>query len=538
MGRIAERMDQIVLQVAEEAWARPLNNSGLWYHNDIRNNFYDAAYLFAAASDKRLSLTCERDEAVELAQTVFLNVLSLQDQVPESPTFGHWPLYLGDEPARAEKNTLPAELMGCLMVYWHDRYASVMDEPLANAFDQTIQILYQCSFYRELQRNFSHHEAKYLSLKLLLGYRFNDAELLASGRDDLQVTIERLQHEGMAEYGALPWFWHWVQSLTCAYACIEDQEIHALLDRLLELLWTYRAEHYLNGAWIGGRMRSLPVDLPRDQNTAFDYVQFGDFELPKPLLRVEFAGLLHYEVSEEVRQLALSREPRMLNYTITPAVSAVPLHQSVYRTQHAAVGGIEERVTEFDNEQHRWEVTLPLSEAEGANRLYLFSPGEGFHEGDPRHESNAGELMFHKQTVIGLYGEGAASNRIVGVLPKGDWLLRDDNRAYAELRHLYVGLFMLEKLSTAEFESYVSIDSVDQSTANGYVVEVIEKSVAAAYDIHTLADFAAYMDERQPNWHIAEGLLSVGYRTIDGEDLILSVEACGDVVRTINGHKR
>ncbi|PWV90602.1 hypothetical protein DFQ01_14115 [Paenibacillus cellulosilyticus] len=531
MKSLAERMDLVVLQMAEEAWARPLKSSGLWHHHDIRNNFYDAAYLFAAAIDKKLTLSFDREAALNLASSVFMNVLSLQDQQPDSPTLGHWPLHLGEDPKSAEKNTLPAELMGCLMVYWHDRYELQMTEELATMFERAMEAMYKSGFYRQPQKTFSHHEAKYTSLKLLFGTRYQDSELLAAGRDDLRLTIQRVQKEGMAEYGALPWFWHWMQSLTCAFLYMEDSEVKNELASLLELLWNYRADHYLNGAWIGGRMRSLPVDLPREQNVAFDYVQFGDFELPKPLLRVEFAGILHYEASEAVRQKALNREPRSLRYTITPAVSEVPLRQSIYRTQHAATGGLLERVSEFDNEQHRWEVTLPLSDTEGANRLYLFTPGDGYNEGDPRHEGSAGEMFYHKHTVMGLYGQDDSLRPIVGVLPKGSWVLKDNNRAYVELQHLYIAVFMPGQLSLTALRHYVELRSQGHALGNGYVVEVIEKSTASDYAIHTFEDFTAVMEQRQPQWELAEDRLSASYVTIGGDEVSLSIDEQGHVVR-------
>jgi hypothetical protein len=531
MKSLVERIDRVIIQMAEAAWAQPLRSSGLWHHNDIRNNFYDAAYMFAAAVDNRLPVSFDRDAAMKMARSVFMQVLSLQDRQPDSPTYGHWPLHLGDNPELAEKNTLPAELMGCLMVYWHHRYEAHMDEELAEMFEQAIQVMYKSGFYRIPQKTFSHHEAKYTSLKLLFGYRYQDSELLAAGREDLRLTIQRVMNEGMTEYGALPWFWHWIQSLTCAYSYIGDSGIRDELASLLELLWSYRADHYLNGAWIGGRMRSLPVDLPRDQNVAFDYVQFGDFELPKPLQRVEFAGFLYYEASEEVRQLALNREPRTLNYSIIPAVSEVPLHQSIYRTKHAATGGILERVTEFDNEQHRWEITLPLSEAEGANRLYLFAQGEGYVQGDPRHESSAGELLFYKHTVIGLYGKDDSTRQIVGVLPKGAWLLRDNNRAYVELQHLYMAVFMPGQLSISASSDFVALESLGQALGNGYVVELIEKSMASEYSIHTIDEFIEAMEQREPQWRIGEDQLSVSYCTIGGDELSLSIDDRGEAVR-------
>ncbi|MBB3113994.1 hypothetical protein FHS18_006110 [Paenibacillus phyllosphaerae] len=535
MRTYQERMDRITLHVAEEAWKTPRLASGLWHHNDIRNNFYEAVYLLAASVDYRLAVSFPREEGAALARAILANVLSLQDQEEGSPTIGHWPLHLGDNPARAAKNPLPAELMSCLMAVVCERYASELGTELAASFEQSLAILYRSGFYLQPQRTFSHHETKYTAAKILFGDRYGDEGLLASGRSDLRLTLERLRAEGMAEYGALPWFWHWVQSLTSAYVCISDADIKGELADLLELLWHYRAQHYLKGAWIGGRMRSLPVDLPRDRNVAFDYVQFGDFELPLPLSRVEFAGLLHYEASESTRQYALRTEPEEIRYSIQPATGGQPLHGRIYRTAYAATGGITERASEFDNEQHRWELTLPLTDAEGANRLYLFSPGEGYTEGDPRHESDAGDLLFHGHAVLGLYGPPVSSNRLVGVLPKGEWRF-EGGRAYGELRQLYVALFMPGEFATQELSDYIALDSPGQDGMNGFVMEAIAKSDAAERGIHSIADFAAFIDERRPNWtglHNGTDGLSVSYLTFGGDELKLSVQPDSSVTRTV-----
>lgn len=537
MSTYSTRMDRITLQKAEEAWARPLQDNGLWHHHDIRNNFYDAAYLFAAASEPRLQVSFEREQAVARAATVLLNVLSLQDREPGSETFGHWPLYLGDNPSTAAKNVLPAELLSSLMIYWANRYASKMDASLAEAFEQAIHAMYISGFYRQQQRLFNHHEAKYTAAKLLFGYRYDDADLIASGQQDLLLTLKRVREDGMAEYGALPWFWHWIQSMTCVYSCVTDSSVRETAAELLDELWLYRARHYLGGAWIGGRMRSLSADLPRDQNVAFDYVQFGDFELPSPLVRVEFAGLLHYEASEAVQQVQQRDGQQQLAYTILPADGGAPLHQSVYLTEHVATGGILERVTEFDNEQHRWELTLPLSDGEGANRLYLFAPGEGYSAGDPRHEGNAGELLLHKHTVLGLYGpESAASQQIIGVLPHGTWQY-ERSQAYGELRHLYVAVFTLEPFSVTNRQHYIELNSVNGTSGiNGFVVETVEKREAAAQGIDSLPAFIAEMSRRIPKWNISDGSdgLSVTYHTFSGEQLMLSISD-EKVIRTYNG---
>lgn len=40
-----ERQQEIIFKIALEAERRPLLESGLWFHDDVRNNFYYGSYL-------------------------------------------------------------------------------------------------------------------------------------------------------------------------------------------------------------------------------------------------------------------------------------------------------------------------------------------------------------------------------------------------------------------------------------------------------------------------------------------------------------
>ena len=74
-------------------------------HDDIRNNFYYASYLMAAANDPDMieELALNQDEAQAKACEVLTRILLLQDQDPTSETFGHWPLGLGSLPQRPSR---------------------------------------------------------------------------------------------------------------------------------------------------------------------------------------------------------------------------------------------------------------------------------------------------------------------------------------------------------------------------------------------------------------------------------------------------
>jgi len=539
MTTYQDRIREVVRRTAQTAWEQPLLDSGLWTHGDIRNNYYDASYLFAAAADPELTVLFDKAEGIKKAEGVLLRILALQDRDQDSVTYGHWPLGLQPTPQEARKNPLPAELMGSLMVIFCDRFAPLMGDELKREFELTIETLYHSTYYLPAQQTFGHHEAKYTAAKLLFGYRFKDLELQEAGKRDAQLTLERIRTIGMAEYGALPWFWHWVQAFTCAYECIPVAEIRSLLSELLDELWSYRAENYLKGSWAGARMRSLSQDLPKDSSVAFDYVQFGDFKLPEKLPRVEYAGLLFYEAPEQVRIAAMRiDEPVETKRVIVTGAGDAQRHSYLYRTEHFAAGGMWERVKEFDNEQHRWEITLPLAGAKGVNRLYILPPGEGYSEGDPRHASDSGEVLFFCNTIMALYPfHESGDKRLVGVLPKGEWMFRPD-ACYGYVQGVYLAVFTPVEYTISEGEDRFSFES--RGLPNGIVVEALSVDMAASHSISDLQAFGSFMDNKKPVWNglqeqSADSILQVSYTSTNQDELQLALKGSQPPLQLHNG---
>lgn len=106
----------------------PVLESGFWFHQDVRDNLYYAMHLMAAMQEEGLSLELDREEAGELAMVMMLKVLGLQDRDPNSGTYGHWPLQLGNEPERAKLSLLPVELMGVLLDFFDAKYGRLMTD--------------------------------------------------------------------------------------------------------------------------------------------------------------------------------------------------------------------------------------------------------------------------------------------------------------------------------------------------------------------------------------------------------------------------
>lgn len=543
MNLYRARMREIVRKAAVIAWQRPLLDSGLWFHGDIRDNFYYASYLFAAAVDPDESPPFDRAEGRRLAEQVLLRVLRLQDGEASSPTYGHWPLGLDPAPELAAPHVLPVELMGSLMAYFVNSYGDELNPELAACFEDALSHVYRSGFYRKPLRDYNHHEAKYTAAKLIFGQRYGDAALFADGRESLRQTLTRIRLEGMAEYGALPWFWHWIQAFTCAWTLVNDVEVQAELSEMLDHLWNVRATYYFKGAWVGAHARCWPHDVPRDANVLHDYVQFGDFELPGAMPRTEYAGLLFYEAPAQARFRALKRNmPTETRVAILKEIGGVKqrLHSYAYATGQIAVGGLWERVEEFDNEQLRWLFSLPVRGEKG-NQLYFFHPGKGYDSAgtDPRHQSGWTDVLYHKNVVMAVYPlPEDVPGQVIGVLPEGEWRFAA-NGICGKVEEAYFAVYVSGAYRVRERDGYLQVEAEGRSV--GVVVEAIGLPEANERGIAGLDDFVAEMTSRAPRFEAGglAGRIEASYTSYAEEaELYLSVEGPGRPgERRVNGER-
>ncbi|WP_435924732.1 hypothetical protein [Paenibacillus sp. DYY-L-2] len=547
MNVYEQRMNQIVHAVAEKAWNQPLLPSGLWFHGDVRDNFYYASYLFAAAvdSDSAAELPFERREAKKRAEQVLDRVLGLQQRDPDRPMYGHWPLNLDPEPDAAAPHELPVELMGSLMAWFRRRYEREIDGRLAAELEASLEHIYRGGFYRKPLTVCNHHEAKYTAAKLIFGQLFKDSELLEDGKNSLKETLRRLRMDGMAEYGCLPWFWHWVQAFNCALEFAEDPGLRGNLEELLDELWSLRAAYYLRGAWAGARSRAWPHDAPKDGNPLHDFVQFGDFELPVEMPRTEYAGFLFYEAPEAARQKALQRsEPSEVRKVLRKTVDGTKreLHSYAYVTEHFAAGGLWERVREFDNEQLRWMFSLPVRQGGKGNQLYFFRPGEGYDPSglDPRHQSGRMEVLYHQNVTLALFpprerNDDREAGEVVGVLPEGEWICEPE-ALFGKAEGVLFAVFLSGRYEIRPMSGYSLV--VCSAASVGVVVEALPVKEADQRGVRCLEDFAAWMAERKPAFELGGTSFAVDYNGVmTGDTLSLAGSSLGDFDPLVNGQR-
>lgn len=538
MNQHQKRMNEIVRSIADKAWSKPLLDSGLWFHGDIRDNYYYASYLFAAAVSPAEEPGFDRSEGKQLAEKVLYRVLELQEKDQDSPMYGHWPLHLHPVPDQAPPHELPVELMGSLMVYFYHIYGQHMSRELAESFEAALGNVYKGNFYRKPLEHYGHHEAKFTAAKLIFGQRYKDQALIEDGRDCLRRTLELIRQEGMAEYGSLPWFWHWIQAFTCAFELAEHEELKAELAEMLDHLWTLRASLYLKGAWVGAHSRGWPHDAPKDANVLHDYVQFGDFKLPDEMPRTEYAGLLFRPAPERARSIAINRQqPAEVCSTIIKTVEGERrvLHSYAYITGQFAAGGLWERVKEFDNEQLRWLFSLPVRLDGLGNQLYFFHPGEGYDESgrDPRHQSEWMEVLYHQNTVLALYPlPDEVQAEVIGVLPEGEWL-QEPEALYGKAEETYFAVYLSGSYEIRQQDGYRLV--VCRGRRSGVVVEAIGEPQAKERGIVHLKQFASEMSLSKPRFIQGEEFRVDYTGMLTGEELSLRAKGRSGAKALIQG---
>lgn len=538
LSTMQDRKQEVLKLAAQRALEMPVLESGLWFHQDIRDNFYYAMHLFAAVHENRLLPGIDLKSAEQKAVDMLLQVLALQERNPQSEMYGHWPLNLNPEPAQAKPHRLPVEIMGTLLAHFYETYGHAAPVELRTELSLSLLHIYQGNYYRQPLELCIHHEAKYVAQQLIWGNQFDDAALLAEGHVHLRTMLKRLRDHGMIEYGCLPWFWHWVQAFTCAWELAVRPDIQADLEAMLEFLWKEREQYYLQGAWVGPQSRVLAHDAPADRNTLLDYIQFGNFPLPLTIARLEYAALLSYEAPASVRLAAIDRtEPAERKKLVPKRSEPGVLHSYTYLTESYAVSGMWERVEEFDNEQQRWSVKLPANADGSVNQLYAFHPGAKYIEGDYRHQSAHCQVLLHKHTIAALYAlPEDAEHRIVGCHPQGEWIQRN-HLLTGKMGAIFAAIHTLQPVEANLQDAKGFFES--KGRTNGVVVEVLNASEAKAHGIANLEEFTEKMASLAPTFIVdGAGQITVKYSGLQSDKLLLRVGADGVVAeRSINGRE-
>ncbi|WP_407272278.1 hypothetical protein [Radiobacillus sp. PE A8.2] len=530
------RKSQVITLAAEKALKLSIIKENYWFLDDIRDNFYYGMHLYAATQDDNISISSDKQDAKKLAERMLFHSIKLQEQNKQSNHVGHWPLSLHPKPELAKPNTLPIEFFSSLLLHFYEDYKDTLSPDLKNLIKASLTAIYNSELRLRKPDEFSHHETKIFVMQLMYGQYFQNQEMINKGYDHINTVLEHVREYGLREYGSLPWLWHWIQSLDFARDYMKDESIKQTLTNLLDFMWKERTTFYMKGAWVGAHSRGLEHDIPSDENTLLDYIQFGDFPTPVSITRLEGAGFLSYQAPESIINIGVNRTvPVEVKKEIKLAFDEEnnhydSLHHYVYITSAYAIGGLWERTEEYLNEQHRWDISLPVGNQDSINQLYFFHPGEGNQEGDERHQSAQCEVLYHKNVVCALYQNLQASDHpyIIGYLPKGDWIAKD-RAIYGETGDTYIAIHLQQPYNITEMEDRFVVKSDGDN--NSVVVEVIDKQEASRLLIYDVNEFRKQVESRKSS----NDDLSLIYKTIDNEKLELaSTRDAEKIYRRIN----
>lgn len=158
----------------------------------------------------------------------------------------------------------------------------------------------------------------------------------------------------------------------------------------------------------------------------------------------------------------------------------------------------------------------------GSNQLYFFHPGQGYNEGDPRHQSRYMEVLYHKNVVISLFpipqGE---KNTIIGVLPHGEWM-QDPNALFGQVGDVFFAIYLSHSYQLQERPGYIEVTV--QGKPGGVIVEAIGVKESAELGIIGLDAFVIAMAHNEPQFEMEDGL-AAHYTTSNGDRLQLSIES-------------
>jgi hypothetical protein len=545
-----QRRREVLRLAAETAIRLPLRD-GLWFPNDLEMNMYYAMHLFAAALDESFELTSDRKLCLGMASEMIIRFLLEQDRDMGSFGYGHWPRQPTPEGSKSvDVDPSMIEMVGCVLIFFQQKYNAFFSEELQDEIKLSVHHLFQSKMYLNTPNSGNYEEARWRIMQLMLGWLYDDKFLLEASHSRMRELLKQFRTIGTREYGTLPWTWHWIQTVSFAWEIVDVPSIRDTMTELLELLWKERALFYLRGAWIGPHSRFSEQDVPQDRNVLFDYVMFGDFRLPVKLDRLEAAGLTSYEapysVLKHVQPKAGEGGGEELKRLVPGPIVLfskkpdIRYHCYTYRTGQYAVGGMYEFAREKDNAQHRWDISFPIDQCQGANQAFFCRPGRTS-QGTDWQSCACCEILLDRNVAAAVYPvcPDGCVEKIVGCLPLGEWV-QDKLSLFGKLGDCFLAVYLSNEFQVVEKESYLAVESSGEACA--VVMEVVTVAEAAERSIPDLRVFSEKMQLRAPIFSSDRQRIEAAYSSFKGRRLLLQADTIvqedswfNEVVRQVNG---
>lgn len=209
---------------------------------------------------------------------------------------------------------------------------------------------------------------------------------------------------------------------------------------------------------------------------------------------------------------------------------------SGYKTKDYAIGGMWERTEEFMNEQHRWDITLPLRD--GGNQAYFFMPNGNSSEGDARHAHvNSGHILFHKNAVILAYPEPLIDKEVkqqtmICFLPSGAWTF-DKTSGYGHMDNIYMSFQLLQRFNVRKTEKGFLV--ICEGGIQAVAMEVLSVEEALALDFTSFEKFKKAAMASELRYLSTNHEVKFEKETLFGSNLKLTLDETGKLLnRTVN----
>lgn len=223
-------------------------------HSTVDSLRYAVALLDSGEEDRK-----------ERAFDVLRKVISLQDQNPESNTYGIWSWFL-EEPL--DKMSPPdwnwADFCGTQLLQVAHGYIDILPDDLKSALKDSIMHAAGSIKKRNVQPGYTNIALMGTYVTLVAGEIFNDKELFEYGRERLKKFCEYTQDRGsFSEYNSPNYTVVAVEEISRMLMHVKDPECRKNLDELNQFAWLHVARHFHphTQQWAGPHSRSYSTIL-------------------------------------------------------------------------------------------------------------------------------------------------------------------------------------------------------------------------------------------------------------------------------------
>ncbi len=190
---------------------------------------------------------------------IFDKVISLQDQDPESDTYGIWPWFLEETIAEMDPPDWNwADFCGALLVEGRLTHASQLPPELLESMDAALYHASRSIQKRDVDLNYTNILVMGSFVTLMTGEILNDADLANYAKDRLKRFHAFTFEQGtFAEYNSPPYTNVTLNELRRLQRFVQDPELKTRVDELYELAWKEIALYYhpQSGQWAGPHSR-------------------------------------------------------------------------------------------------------------------------------------------------------------------------------------------------------------------------------------------------------------------------------------------